>query len=59
MMEKVLLSSRLYCRLWSCTISAVRLADFTAGQEFHHALKKSSVNITIYTADRKNANAGA
>ncbi len=45
-----LLSSRLYCRLWNHTISATlplhcvhwrekRVADFTAGREFHPAPK--------------------
>ena len=34
-----LLSSRLYCRYWNRTNSAVRLADFTAGRELRPALK--------------------
>ena len=35
-----LLSSRLYCRFWNLTKStAVALADFTAGREFHPAPK--------------------
>lgn len=39
----LLLPSRLYCRSRSCTESALRLADFTAGREFHLALKNSSI----------------
>ena len=41
--RRFLLSSRLYCRSWNFTISAIGnrsflLADFTAGQGFHNAL---------------------
>ena len=34
-----LLPSRLYCRYWNHTNSAIRLADCTAGRESHPALK--------------------
>ena len=39
-LENTLLSSRLYCRFWNLTKStAMQVADYTAGREFHPAPK--------------------
>ena len=44
-----LLPSRLYYRYWNYTNScSIELADFTAGREFHPALKISTIIIILY-----------
>ena len=43
----ILLSSRLYCRFWSFTKSALRLADCTADREFPGTKLGSFIRVTL------------